>query len=73
MKYGSPFEIWRRAVGIKAKEAAELLGFGTTKVTALNTGKQDPTKTDLLAMAAIKEGLAPWEPEAASDNTGEAA
>lgn len=68
LKRKSDFQIWRTMMRgtIKTVEAAgEAIGIRSlTKLSALNTGAQELSVTERLAMSAVRAGLPPWTPEA---------
>lgn len=62
----SNFKKWADANGFHGKQvgkAGEAIGLALTASSQRYTGKREPTKTELLAMAAVSAGLAPWCPE----------
>lgn len=53
--------------GRKFAKAAELIGIdddsANSTVTRINAGKRELTRTERLAMTAVRAGLEPWTPE----------
>lgn len=67
MKNMSLYEQWLESMGIYHGEiydkSSELLGMSRHQVQPLKTGAREPSRTQLLAMAAVRAGLGPWSPD----------
>lgn len=57
------FRLWANALGLSIVEAGEKLGVGKRQASARARGEQDLSLAERYAMAAIRAGLPPWQPE----------
>lgn len=61
----SDFKVWAKLLGFTQREvtkAGELIGIGSPTARAVYSGRRQLTHTERLAMAAVVEGLNPWQP-----------
>ncbi|KZL17660.1 hypothetical protein PsAD2_02996 [Pseudovibrio axinellae] len=66
VKEQTDFEIWMQAHGFHGKQvsaAGEAIGFASATSKRAKAGTKTLSKTDRLAMAAVRAGIPEWTPE----------